>query len=265
MTLRSHRRDGFTLLEMILALLIGLFLMGAVYTMFDRQFAHSKGGREATQEATMVRSILARISNDIAGCLGPYDPKQIPDASATSGESTSSGATTASTASTATVQFNYGIQGSSSELTVCSTRVPRELIGPDKRRSDVSGADKVSDLRRISYWLVEGQGLAHQEVKRVTGENADQNIADTDQLIKYIPEVKAIRFQFWDGATWTSSWDSNSPGADGETPIGPPAAVEIVIELFNRTGDEGSDAKKREYRHVVSVPTGNNYSTPQTQ
>ncbi len=266
MTHRSRRRGSFTLLEMILALLIGLFLMGAVYTMFDRQFSHAKGGREAIEEATLVRSILARIGTDVAGCLGPYDPKQVPDSTASSSTSSSTATTTTppATVSTSTIQFNYGIQGSASSLTVCSTRVPRELLGPDKRRTDVSGADKVSDLRRITYWMAEGQGLAYQEVKRVTGENADQGVSDSDQPIKYIPEVKSISFQFWDGAAWTASWDSNSPGADGDTPIGPPAAIEIRIELVSR-GEEGTDTKKREYRHVVSVPTGNNYSTPQTQ
>jgi prepilin-type N-terminal cleavage/methylation domain-containing protein len=257
-------RRGFTLLEMILALLIGLFLMGAVYTMFDRQFSHSKAGREATEEATLVRSIFARISTDIAGCLGPYDPKQVPDASAASNSANAtSGANQdmATPAVSGMVQFNYGITGDANSLSVCSTRVPRELLGPDKRRTDVSGAPKVSDLRRISYWMASGQGLAYQEVKRVTGENADQAVSEPDQLIKYIPEVTGITFQYWDGSTWAASWDSNSPGADGDTPVGPPAAIEIVIEMTDRRSDEG-EARTRKYRHVVSVPTGNNYSPP---
>lgn len=264
-TEKSPARRGFTLLEMILALLIGLLLMGAVYTMFDRQFTHSKSGREATEEATLVRSIFARISSDIAGCLGPYDPKQVPEASAPSSSTETANTSTATNTTTvvSAVQFNYGIQGETNSLTVCSTRVPRELLGPDKRRTDVSGAAKVSDLRRISYWMATGQGLAYQEVKRVTSENADQAVDDADQLIKYVPEVASITFQYWDGSTWTSSWDSNSPGADGDTPVGPPAAVEIVIEI-NR-GGEGEEIRKRAYRHVVSVPTGNNYSPPPQQ
>lgn len=258
MTQRTRRR-GFTLLEMILALLIGLLLMGAVYTMFGLQFMHSKTGRDAVNEATIVRAVLTRISRDIGGVLGPYDPKQVPEAPADSTDTTGAAAPPAGT-----LQFNYGVTGDGGQLVLTVSRVPREVLGPETRRPDVGELPKVCDLRRITYWMVEGKGLAYQEVKRITSQDADALTDETDHPIIYIPEVKSISFQYWDGAGWTPSWASDDR-PDGDTPIGPPAAIEIVLEMQNPQVEEGESPTTRKYRHVISVPTGNNYSTQTTQ
>ena len=46
--------------------------------------------------------------------------------------------------------------------------------------------------------------------------------------------MKSITLQFWDGSAWVAELGQLEPGADGETPIGPPAAIEIVLELKYR-------------------------------
>jgi type II secretory pathway component PulJ len=256
--IRRPRRPGFTLLEIILALGIGLVLMFALFVMLNSQLSHSQAGRESIQEATLARAILTRISNDVAGSLGPYDPRQATEAASGSDQEASAVTTT-----TETGTFNVGIQGDTKRLLLAVGRVPRELLGPEKLRADVSALPKVSDLRRITYWVVEGQGLARQEVTRVTSEELDEIPPDVNDPGKYIiaPEVKSISFQYWDvESSWVGDWDGSVPGVDGDTPIGPPAAIEIVIEL-----DRGKDREPGRYRHVISVPTGNNYSLQQTQ
>jgi prepilin-type N-terminal cleavage/methylation domain-containing protein len=268
-------RSGFTLLEMILALLIGALLMTALYATLSSQVTHAQAGRDALQDATLARSILARLSSDIVASLGPYDPRMQADSSTSAASSEPSSAQTgAANSSNATstpppgesVKFNIGVLGEANQLTLTVGRVPVELFAPDKLRLDANVLEKVCGLRRVTYWIVEGNGLYRQELSRVTSTDIDSEPTELDQGKRFASEVKSITFQYWDGSSWTTNWDSSTPGADGDTPIGPPAAIEIVIELsrpYVMVDGELVELEPRRYRHVVALPTGNNYSTPQ--
>jgi prepilin-type N-terminal cleavage/methylation domain-containing protein len=229
---QAAARAAFTLLEMILALAIGLVLMSGLYMMMSAQLSQAQAGRESIEEATLARALLTRIANDIVGSLSAHDPSQAADAEAVDA------------ALTGAPQFNTGVRGEADILILSGGRVPRELL-----LGSLEGA--VCDLRRISYWMVPGKGLARQEVLRVTGEDIDTEPPDVDNPDAHViaPEVKAINFQYWDPETeWITSWDGSAPV---DAPVGPPAAIEITIELTRGT-----------YHHVVTLPTGNNFSPP---
>src|SRR5436305_304499 len=145
--LRRTRRAGYTLLEMTLALAIALIILGAVYEFLNRQIFLAEVGRETVEEGDLARTLLTRMSADIAGHLGGLDPAQLPNTT------TSSDATTALLeAETYQPLFNLGVQGSDHVLMLTTSRVPRELLAADKRLLDSSSLPQVSDLRRISYW-----------------------------------------------------------------------------------------------------------------
>jgi hypothetical protein len=150
------------------------------------------------------------------------------------------------------------LQGNSGSLTLYVSRVPP---GPNANGTMPSS---VSDQRRIVYWLVEGGGLARQELTAVTSEDAmNGNVpsgmpTDPKQLIA--KEVQSLQFQYFDGTNWQDSWDGAQVGPDNSTPIGPPVAVAITIGIAS--GDEG-DVKM--YRHVVAIPTANSPSSTQGQ
>src|SRR5713226_9424557 len=71
----STTRRAFSLLEMMLALAIGMLLLLALYVAFDMYFGQAQSGREIVNEAALARSILTRIGNDIVGQIGPVDPR----------------------------------------------------------------------------------------------------------------------------------------------------------------------------------------------
>src|SRR5438876_9299783 len=67
-------RQGFTLLEVLLAAAIRVLLMGALYVAMQVQLDHAQAGRDAVEQSLLVRALLRRMSNDIAPTLGPALP-----------------------------------------------------------------------------------------------------------------------------------------------------------------------------------------------
>ena len=73
-TTDKNRRGGFTLLEVVLALTIGILLMSALYVAVDIQLRHAQAGREIVERSTLVRSLMTRIAADISKSVGVNTP-----------------------------------------------------------------------------------------------------------------------------------------------------------------------------------------------
>ncbi len=297
---RALVRGGFTLLEMILALTIGLVLMISLYSVISMQVDHAQKGRQILQEATLARSILTRMTGDILNNLQPVNPLYIPNAPGSSttpattppattppatttpnttpatGTSGSTSASSSSTDTSSAINFNNGVYGTNNVLILSVSKVPRELnltgVLGAVASTDPTQQATVCDLRRISYWLVPNGGLAKQELMQATSNDLTTIPPDVPNPDSYIfaPEVKDITFQYFDGVNWQDTWDGTTlGGVTGDIPIGPPSAIAITI-TFNRPGSDQVDAPKSDlsddslpkYKHVVAIPTGNNF--PQT-
>lgn len=267
----KRRGSAFTLLEVLLAMTIGVLLLGALYVAVDLHLRHAQTAREIVEESTLARALLDRMASDIGQNIGPIRPA-IPSGSggggaaaastASSGATSGTGTTTSTTTTTAApattgmsaFQFNVGVQGDAQHLVLCTSRVPRELSG---RQAATAGP--VSDLRRIMYWM-EGSGdaaagLARQELLQVTSDDAagqsPTNLPDDPALV-IAGEVKDLTFSYFDGSNWQDTWDGTTVGPDGQTPIGPPVAIRISLTI--------SSADKRStksFRRVVVIPTAN--------
>jgi hypothetical protein len=70
-------------------------------------------------------------------------------------------------------------------------------------------------------------------------------------------EVKSLTFSYWDGTNWQDTWDGTQTGSDGQTPIGPPLAIAIVIGLAPPGSSVDSQPPLKYYRQVVPLPTAN--------
>ena len=62
---RRTRRAGYTLLEVVLAVGIGLLLVAALYVALDVQLRYMQAGRQIVAEAQLARGVLNRIATDI--------------------------------------------------------------------------------------------------------------------------------------------------------------------------------------------------------
>ncbi len=268
---RLTKRRGYTLFEIVIALSISMFVLYGLYTALFTQLNLSKSGRELMQQASLAQTLFTKINNDITSHLGPATPWLKTNFPTSSGTTNSSGTTdgttkSGSTPAPATEQttppettdstggFNRGVQGEGQSVRLSLSRYPR------KGKDDFP----VCDLCRIDYWMVPDVGLARREVTRILAdeENVDPSSLPNQEKYVIAPEVKSLSFRYWDGSAWQDTWKGTDYGEDGETQLGPPAAIEITIEVetkFGR-GDEGV----RKYRHVVAIPTANIGSSPTT-
>lgn len=271
----KNRRAGFTLLEMILALSIGSTLLLGLYATMDYHVRATQAGRELVQEATLVRSIFARIGADMTGNLSPLDPRSAPDnsilptASDTSTTTTNSSTTTTDGSTTSSSSTSSADTSSSDSTTTTSTQqIPVSFHGEQGRiiftagrfqRGFTQSANSkigVCDLRRIAYWVVEGEGLYRQDLNRITGDDnriiGDDMFASLQTLPQYLvaSEVTAMSFEYYDGTTWQPSWDGRV--LVGDAPLGPPIAVRVALTMKRANGIETT------YHYVLALPTANN-------
>ena len=101
----------------------------------------------------------------------------------------------------------------------------------------------------------------------VTSDQAAALPPDIADEASYVvaPEVRSLSFSYYDGTSWQDSWDGTTTGSDGVTPIGPPLAVAITIDIASSSsGSSGqSGVKVKTYRHVVSMTTANGATAQQ--
>ena len=274
-----------TLLEMVLTFAIAMVVLLALFMVVSSQYNHAQAGRDVLDESAVARAVLARIASDISGSLGPVDPrfldkKILPNnanqATGTGGAKTAAAATAAMTANTTqgnssstpssttdsstspttqAVPFNLGVRGDTNWMVLSVSRVPGALLlGPNVQVDVVS-----SDLRNVSYWLTDG-GLARREMSAVTSDDAPMGGGDFSNPSQTFEQVEDITFQYYTGAgNWQSTWDGTLLGGnDGNTPVGPPAAIKITITLKNAPVDENGN--RRQYTHVVALQATNGFT-----
>ncbi|MFL5241166.1 MAG: prepilin-type N-terminal cleavage/methylation domain-containing protein [Gemmataceae bacterium] len=290
-------RRGFTLLEVMLALGVGVLLLSALYVAVSAQMRYTSAGRDVIQGSTVARSVFERMTSDILPNLGAVDPSRSSSSNSSqsssgqsapaagSGGSAAGGASSGSSGAggsggtspssapatssgvNSVLTFNMGVQGDSTHLSVFVSRWPREIYQGMTGVSDSSAPPTVSDLRRITYWLSGGGdslgGLARQEFLQATSDDALDNSSPADDpKLVFAPQVRSVTFQYLDGQTlsWTDSWDGTATSSDGTTPMGPPAAIAISLDIaMPHTGANQITGKAdvKTFRHVVVLQTAN--------
>jgi Prokaryotic N-terminal methylation motif len=257
-------RQAFSLLEMVLALALGMVLLLALYFFLNTYILNVQSGRDVLAEGVLARNIMNRIGNDITSQLGPVDPRMLPNPNAVS-EGTATPAGTSATATGGapnTVYFNNGVYGTDKYLILSNFRVRKP---PANQPTNVPDLEIISDVQRTVYWIVAGDtaGLARAEIKQATGADIDWtdpvNLPEQNKYV-FAPEVKNIQFEYFDGTTWRpDAWDGSTLGDDGVTPIGPPHAIRITITLRAVTADD-PNADGPKYQQVVAIPTTNAFA-----
>jgi Tfp pilus assembly protein PilV len=240
-------RSGFTLLEVLLASLIAMLLLAALYFAMQVTLRQTQESRDSVDIENLSRGVFTRINLDLSASLAPLPPKSGGN-SATSGSSGSSTTATTITSAAAMIPagagttsadagavvaaltggtdptaaaapqaadigFQSGILGTDKQLTVFASRLPGTLTSSAglSLPSDPS-AQSPSDLVRITYWLNQngGAGLCRQERPWVTADGVRDSVdpdLTTETTDVLVQEVTDLTFAYFDGQDWQSSWN----------------------------------------------------------
>jgi hypothetical protein len=232
-------------------------MLAALYVAMDTQLRSMDAGREKVEKSAVARSLFNRISNDLTPSLAPIAATGTSSGTGSGGGGATSGAapttpTTSSTdtSSTSTLVFQIGVKGDSSQVAIYQTRLGRNVIVPPV---DPSGNQMTSggDISRISYFMsndtTNKPGLARQEIRLVTADQVDDVAQDVNDGFSKIvaQEVESFELRYFDGSSWTDSWDGSTPGPDGKTPQGPPRCIEVTVGI--RLGDD-----VKTFKHVIA-------------
>jgi prepilin-type N-terminal cleavage/methylation domain-containing protein len=283
---RLHRR-AFTLMEVLLASAIGLIVLTGVYLAIDTQLKFAEEGRDLIEEATLARSLTARITSDLTPCVGQPDPGRYRSKTSTQTSTTTSTTTTSTTQSstTPTTGMSGDMTGGETQevvraflgfeknLNVFVSRVPRAASnGTNNTMTANAGMAVVnqieSDQKLITYWLAGASGggrplgLARYEesLSTATADGLPAVVGGADEA-KYViaPEVVFLEFRYFDGISWGTDWDGREFGQDDanqNTPKGPPKAIRIDFHLKSKKDPDKRD-KDKKFSHVIAIPTAN--------
>jgi prepilin-type N-terminal cleavage/methylation domain-containing protein len=243
-------RAAYTLLEVIVALAIGLVLVAALYVAMDVEFRTMQGGRDVVMGGQLARGLFGRMAADVRESLA-----LLPSTAAQQQKALNAASSTSSSSSSSTTappgQFSAGIVGSESQIMLFLTKAPRY------NQAAAQSQSSVSDVRQISYSLMPSVGLARHQYRSPTGTVTDGtsftgSVEEIGQPEILASEVIDLRFRYFDptATQWTSSWDG--------TTMGPPQAVEITMAilpsiLFSARGTRLKPPTY--YRSVVAIPT----------
>lgn len=199
------RKNGFTLIEIIIALAMILTIISMVYATYWATAQSIDRCNAKIASARQARSLLAKMTRQIR-CLYPV-PNQGYSASV---PKTSANNTTNNNAATATIPYFLGGVGRDDNIIlrlVSTAEIFRDKIFPN---GPFDIAYKYDRLRGILYY---------SQRKYVTGPENDSQEKNWFPLAQ---NVASIELAFHDGRSWRENWNLNS-----KRPV--PLAVKIKV------------------------------------
>ncbi|VTT99346.1 hypothetical protein : : T2SJ [Gemmataceae bacterium] len=287
MTPRTRRRSGFTILELLLASVIGAMILGGLYVVMNMTVNQTQASRDAMDAESTSRAVFNKVGLDLSNVLGPAPPKSggTPATGSTTGATTggtTTGETTAPTDDTGTdpaatdtagtsttagtdaaggtqnFPFQVGVLGTSTQLTIFASRVP-DVLGSPGGLGASGGGQGASDLVRIDYWQGSG-GLCRQERPWVTADQVGNTFSfdQANESVSLIAdEVTEVLFEYYDGTSWVETWE----GGSGTIPT-PPVAVRVTL-AFSRPAAQGAAAQSRIVTQTIPVRTAPGSTVPE--
>lgn len=285
---RIQKRRGYTLLELILALGLSIFVVTAIGAAIQLYLVAVLKQQATIERKQVARGVSDMIGNDLRGGV-IYKAEDYSDlenlvqsqallsnaASAAMGEEEAPDESEPELiVDEENVAFRPLLLGTSRYLILDVSRAPRL----DEYNPLIANADSEvrtpSDIKSVAYFvsLTEGGkqsqvtfatpsapgGLYRRSIDRaVASFRGDTNLVENpDEFSELVAgEIAELQFRYFDGADWQTTWDSEEAG-------GFPVAIEITLVLDPSRIDGGPNysyggfdgAEMESYRSVVHLP-----------
>ncbi len=208
------RRRGMTVLEVVLA--IGLMVMVSVmmFTFYDQCLRRREVVKESISSGYLARAIAHKIADEIRSANGFV------------------------------AQAGPGITGKERMITLQTIAIP------DRKVFSVLGIEDQAppaecDVRQVQYYLAYDEdeanyqyadgttgaapmGLVRREIKTLYQVLLDETKRKNVDLDLLAPEIKYLRFRYFDGVEWLDRWDLGQQ-PEGKLGNSLPQAVEVTI------------------------------------
>lgn len=258
---KNSRSDGYTLLELLLALSLSVVVIGAIGMAIQVYMIALTKQQASIERKQVVRSIFMMIANDIRAGIqykaADYSGLETlvqtqmlmqqqataaldPDAEAPdeTEEPEDSGIIDEEE-----VSFRPTLLGESNVIMIDISRLPRlDQFNPLVSSPDLD-MNTPSDVKSLAYFVALSKGGIEEEMEfaesRAPGglyrRELDRAVANylSDYKIVENPdtytrliahEIAEIGFRYWDGESWITSWDSEEEG-------GFPTAIEVTLVI----------------------------------
>jgi type II secretion system protein J len=211
-------RRGFTLLEILLAVLVFSIVLAAIHTVFFSAFKLRNKTSEAIERSLPLQQTLAVIKRDLANLVPP-------------GGTLSGALQSTPTASTNT---GGGISGSLNRQS-----------GPQFHTAVGIVDDQApwGEIERVSYYLATGtNNTPGLDLYRSVARNLLPVLPDqtADQFL--MSGVESIAFQYYDGNAWKDTWDSTQADMTTGLTNTLPRAIKLELQLYNENRAYGTPA-----------------------
>lgn len=222
---RAQRRRAVTLIELLLALSLITLVSGMMFAFYDASLRSREWGTQRMGDNQLARVIAMKIGEEIRSANG-FVPSVGP-----------------------------GITGERRLITIQTVTLPdKDLFYKRTIKDEVLPAQ--CDVRQVQYYLAYDKdethdypdgtqasaplGLVRREIKTLYQAvliERQSSVVDLDLLG---PEMKYLRFRYFDGVDWIDKWDI---GKDAEGKMGNslPQAVEVTVGYTELPPEEEED------------------------
>lgn len=289
---RPASRIGYTLLEVVLALGLSVLVIGGITVAINYHLSTLRLQQAEIERSQVARQSLFLITRDIRAAI-QYKPiessaldeliESVSSATDLTGlaeqagldqETLDQAGVAPPDTSEPAEESDYaptrpGLYGTSSQLQIDISRLPRRDQYNLVTFSDGTQSDIPSDVKTVTYFvrseenqttgssnavdLSNARGLIRRSLDRAVTRysldyGAELNLEDYEDVLA--EEISEIEFRYWDqvNGEWLSEWDSDEM-------MGLPGAVEVTIAVGQQSADPDNPAEERKiYRSVVYLP-----------
>jgi type II secretion system protein J len=213
----AGHEPGFTLLELLLAVLVFSIVLAAIHVVFFSAFKLRNKTADVIERSLPVQQALAIIKRDLANLVPP------------------GGVLSGALQSTPTL--TTAGSGTSGSLSQPSGPQFYTAVGI------VDDTAPWGEIERVSFRLVPPtNNTAGMDLYRSVARNLLPVLQDETEDQYLMSGVESIAFQFYDGNAWKDTWDSTQ--ADTTTGLSNhvPYAIKMDLQLYNQNPSAGQPA-----------------------